>query len=373
MIYLDHAATSWPKPPGVAAAIARCFAELTANPGRSGHGASLDAARTLFEVRSRLAELFGIADSANLVFTRGATEGINLVLKGFLRRGDRVAVSPLEHNAVMRPLTRLAAERDVAVDILPADPAGRIDIAAAAQVNGQARLAVITHGSNVTGLVQDIEAVAAALPDTPILLDAAQTAGVVPIDVAASGIAFMACSAHKGLLGPTGVGVAYLSPEHDVAPLVEGGTGSRSESIEQPAVRPDRYEAGTLNLHGIAGLKGALDHLDEHGLLGDHKRRLTRLLVDGIAEVPGVRIVSPADGSALLASITIDGLPPDRVATMLEQDHGILCRPGLHCAPAAHGHLGTLPQGTVRLSPGFGNTAEDIAAAIRAIRQIAAR
>ena len=371
-IYLDHAATSWPKPPEVAAELSRVLASVAANPGRSGHTAALEAARLVFEVRCRLAALFGVGDPANLVFTRGATEGLNLVLKGFLRPGDRVAVSPLEHNAAMRPLTRLAAERGIAIETLPSDSAGRIDPAAAARLNGRARLAVVAHGSNVTGLVQDVGALAAAMPDTPLLLDAAQTAGVVPLDVEANGIAFLACSAHKGLLGPTGVGVLYLSPEHEVAPLIEGGTGSRSESIEQPTARPDRYEAGTVNLHGIAGLKGALDHIERHGLLGHLKRRLASRLIDGLADVPGVRVHAPADGSALLASFTLDGLPPDRVALALEREHGILSRPGLHCAPTAHAHLGTMPQGTVRLSPGHGNTEGDVDAAIRAVRAIAA-
>ena len=371
-IYLDHAATSWPKPPAVEAEMVRCLRELTANPGRSGHQPALDAARVLFDVRSRLARLFGAPDPARVVFTRGATEGVNLVLKGFLRQGDRVAVSPLEHNAAMRPLTRLARERGIAVDTLPADPLGRIDIEALEGLGGRYRLVAVAHGSNVNGLVQDIGAIAAALPDTPILLDAAQTAGVVPIDVAADRIAFLACSAHKGLLGPTGVGVCILSPDLEVEPLIEGGTGSRSESVEQPGFAPDRYEAGTLNLHGIAGLGGSLAHIEAHGLLGDHKRRLTTRLIDGLREVPGVRLASPADGTALLAGFTLEGLPPDRVALALERDHGILCRPGLHCAPAAHRHLGTLPQGVVRLSPGFGNTHDEIDHAVRAVHAVAA-
>ena len=370
-IYLDHAATSWPKPPAVEEEVVRRLRGMMANVGRSSHGADLRSARLLFDVRSRLARLFGAADPAHVVFTRGATEGINLVLKGLLRQGDRVAVSPLEHNAVMRPLTRLARERGIEVEALPADPMGRIDVEAAASLDGRFRIAAIAHGSNVDGLVQDVRALARAMPDTPILLDAAQTAGVVPIDLAADRIAFMACSAHKGLLGPTGVGVLCLSPDHDVAPLIEGGTGSQSEETAQPTFPPDRYEAGTLNIHGIAGLRGALGHIEAHGLLADHKHRLVSRLLDGLRDAPGIRILAPTDGSALLVSITLAGQPPDRVARALERDHGILCRPGLHCAPAAHRHLGTLPQGTVRLAPGFGNTDADIDAAIRAVHAIA--
>jgi len=372
IIYLDHAATSWPKPPDVEAHMLRCLRELFANAGRSAHHAALESARLLFGVRTRLATLFGAPNPAHVVFTRGATESINLVLKGFLRQGDRVAVSPLEHNAVMRPLARLTREHGIVVDTLPADPLGRVDVGSLAGLDGRYRLVVVAHGSNVNGLVQDIGAIARALPTTPILLDAAQTAGVVPINVAADRIAFLACSAHKGLLGPTGVGVCILSPDLEVEPLIEGGTGSRSESVEQPGFAPDRYEAGTLNLHGIAGLGGSLAHIEAHGLLGDHKRRLTTRLIDGLREVPGVRLASPADGTALLAGFTLEGLPPDRVALALERDHGILCRPGLHCAPAAHRHLGTLPQGVVRLSPGFGNTHDEIDHAVRAVHAVAA-
>ncbi len=373
IIYLDHAATSWPKPDAVGGEIARLLREVAANPGRSGHRASLESARLIFEARARLARLLGVSDPANLVFTRGATEGINLVLKGFLRPGDRVGISPLEHNSVMRPLMRLARERGVVVETLPADGEGRIDVDAASRLAGRLRLAAVAHVSNVNGLEQDVRGLARALPGTAILSDAAQSAGVVPIAIEADGIAFLACSAHKGLLGPTGLGACYLAPEHDVAPLVEGGTGSHSESVEHPAFRPDRYEAGTPNLHGIAGLRGALGHIEANGVLGAHKRRLTSLLIAGLREIRGLRLYCPLDGSALLLSFTLDGVPADRVASALEADHGILCRPGLHCAPSAHRHLGTLPWGTVRLSPGFGNTPEEMERAVRAVHAVAAR
>ncbi|MFW6161268.1 MAG: aminotransferase class V-fold PLP-dependent enzyme [Planctomycetota bacterium] len=370
-IYLDHAATSWPKPAAVEEEVVRRLREVTANVGRSSHGADLRSARLLFDVRSRLARLFGAWEPARVVFTRGATEGLNLVLKGFLRQGDRAAVSPLEHNAVMRPLSRLVRERGIEVETLPADPLGRIDLEAAAKLDGRYRLAAVAHGSNVNGVVQDIRALAQAMPSTPLLLDAAQTAGVVPIDLAAASVAFMACSAHKGLLAPTGLGVLCLSPDHEVEPLMEGGTGSQSEATEQPIFPPDRYEAGTLPVHAIAGLRGALGHIEAHGLLGDRKRRLVTRLLDGLREAPGIRLIAPTDGTALLLSFTLEGLPPDRVARTLEREHGILCRPGLHCSPAAHRHLGTLPQGTVRLAPGFGNTEADIDAAVRAVHAVA--
>ena len=363
VIYLDHAATSWPKAPGVGEAMARlCSSDLLANPGRSGYRASLDAARLVFETRCRLARLLGIHDPANLVFTRGATEGLNLVLKGVLREGDRVAVSPLEHNSVMRPLNRLARERGVAVETLPADDQGRIDLEATRKLRGRYRLVVVAHGANVNGVVQDLAALKEALPETPIVADAAQTAGILPIDVGKMGISALAFSAHKGLLGPTGLGGCYLA---------EGGTGSRSEATEQPDFRPDRYEAGTLNLHGIAGLAAALDHIESNGLLAEKKRRLTAILIEGLSGLPRVRVLAPTDGSALLLSFTIEGVPPDRVAVALERDHGILSRAGLQCAPAAHRYLATFPQGTARLSPGYLNTEEEMEAAVRAVHSIA--
>ena len=372
-IYLDHGATSWPKPPQVRAHVLNFLDNLAANAGRSGHGASLQSARMVFDVREWAAELLGVPDSRDLVFTRGTTEGINLVFKGFLEPGDLVLVSPLEHNAVMRPLTHLSGDRGIRIDVLPADPFGRVDAARAGSAFADERPALIalTQVSNVNGVTQDVPALRRAFPDTPILCDAAQAAGVLPIDVAAQGIDFLACSAHKGLLAPTGVGLCYLKPDHDVTPLIQGGTGSRSESIAHPSERPDRYEGGTLNLHGIAGLQGGLVHLREHGLAGEHKQRLTTLLLEGLGDLPRARLHSPRDGTALLVAFTLEGMTPSEISLRLEEQHGILSRPGLQCAPAAHQHLGTFPEGTVRLAPGFGNTEQHIHRAIEAVRDIA--
>ena len=373
VIYLDHGATSWPKPEGVLDGIRDFMGGVAANAGRSGHKASVESARMVYRVRSKLAGLFGIPNPENLIFTSGTTEGLNLVLKGFLDDGDRVLISPMEHNSAMRPLERLKADRNVSCEILPADPYGRIDIEAASEFakKGPWKLICIAHGSNVNGVVQDIDSLKEVLPDVPFLVDAAQTAGVVPIDVDESGIEFLAFSGHKGLLGPMGTGGCYISPEYKIPPLIDGGTGSKSESIEQPTFRPDCYESGTSNLHGIAGLRGSLDHIESNGLGGERKRKLTNLLIRGIKDIPNVRLHSPDDGSALMASITLDGLYPDEVAIALESEYGILCRPGLHCSPMAHKHLGTFPDGAVRLAPGFGNTEEDIEIAIKAVKEIA--
>ena len=373
-VYLDHAATSWPKPDLVPRRLAGCFTSVFANAGRSGHAASVRLAELVFDTREALATMLGAERSENLVFTSGATEGINLVLKGFLRPGDLVYVSPMEHNSVLRPLSGLSRTRGIRIETLPADEFGRVDWDAARRLGQRERprLVVLCHASNVNGAVQDLPAARVALPDSAILVDAAQTAGVLNLDVSTDRIDFLACSAHKGLLGLTGVGACFLSAEYDIAPLLEGGTGSRSADTEHPHVRPDRYEAGTQNLHGIAALSGALEHIASTGLGGGHKRALTSILIEGLREIPGVHLHSPADGSALMAALTIDGLSPDRVASRLEREFGILCRPGLQCAPAAHRHLGTYPEGTTRLSPGFGNTPRQMHHAVAAVRQISA-
>jgi cysteine desulfurase family protein len=372
LIYLDHAATSWPKPDEVREQITRALTDCAANAGRSGHRASVASARLVFDCRRRLAELFGVSQWENVVFTRGCTEGLNLVIKGLLKPGDMVAVSPVEHNSVMRPLMRLVHERGISLQTLPADPFGRIDIEAARRVARTERLALlaVVHASNVNGAVQDLVGLREAFPETPMLVDAAQTAGVLPISIEQPRIDFLACSVHKGLLGPTGVGACYLAADHQVLPLQEGGTGSRSESLDHPDFRPDRYEAGTLNLHGIAGTYGALLGVKQRGLLGDHKRILTKMLIDGLDKIPKVIVHSPKDGSALCVSFTASGPKPEEVAARLEDGYGVLCRPGLQCAPAAHRHLGTFPVGTVRLSPGWRNTPQQVEVVLRAVHEI---
>ena len=373
VVYLDHAATSWPKPAIVCEEVVRALTHLTANAGRSGHAPAVAAARMVFETREKWAALLGAPRSEDIAFVRGCTEGLNLVLQGFLQPGGTVAVSPLEHNSVMRPLMHLAQRQGIRVETLPADPLGRIDVDASRRLARAKPLAlvVVAHASNVNGVVQDLRGLSDLFRPTPILVDAAQTAGVLPIDVQRDAISFLACSSHKGLLGPTGLGVCYLAPEHEVVPLLQGGTGSRSESLEHPTFRPDRYEAGTLNLLGIAGTRGALQFLEERGLLGAEKQRLTQALVEGIRSIPGVCLQTPSDGTALCVSLTISGLRPDEIASQLEERFGVLCRPGLQCAPAAHRHLRTFPLGTVRLSPGWSNTLEEIDTAIRAVHAVA--
>lgn len=374
MIYLDHAATSWPKAPQVAEAVAGALADFFPNAGRSGYQASADTARRVYQARAAAAALLGGVNPQDIAFTRGATEGLNLVLRGFVQPGQRVGVSPLEHNAVMRPLASLARQRHVTIETLPADAFGRLDLAAVERRCRQEPfdLIVVAHASNVNGVVQDLAGLRSVVGETPILVDAAQTAGVLDLDCVGNQLDFLATSAHKGLLAPTGLGLAYIAPRHDLPPLIEGGTGSQSESFEHPAFRPDRYEAGTLNLHGIVGLNAALATLPQRGLHGQHLRQMTSILLEQLSSVRGIRLHTPADGTALCLAMSLDGWWPEEVARKLEIDHDILCRPGLHCAPAAHRHLGTLSHGTLRLSPGWNSTADEMQAVVRAIEHIAA-
>lgn len=372
-VYLDHAATSWPKPREVVERTVESLTRVTANAGRSGHRPSIDSARLVFSFRNAVAKLLGIDDAENVAVVRGCTEGLNLVLRGWLKPGDRVLVSPMEHNAVMRPLASLAGKLQLQIDTLPADRWGRIQTQEARDMaKGRTpSLLVVQHGSNVNGVVQDVAALRSALPEIPILLDAAQTAGVLPLDVDKWQIDFVSASMHKGLLGPTGVGFCYIAARRDVAPLIEGGTGSRSESFAHPAFRPDCFESGTLNLHGIAGSLGAMEGIEERGLLGEHKQDLCNRLIRGIRAIPRATLQTPDDGTALCVSISIDGMQPDELAMRLEREFGILSRPGLHCAPAAHRHLDTFPTGTLRLSPGWGTTREQIDFTLDSIGKLA--
>ncbi|HQH29024.1 MAG TPA: aminotransferase class V-fold PLP-dependent enzyme, partial [Oligoflexia bacterium] len=289
-IYLDHAATSWPKPPELSASFAAACVNLTANSGRSGYRESVESARVIFDAREALCAILGVADSENIIFTRGCTEGLNLILRGLLKPGDRVGVSPLEHNSVMRPLRRLVQERNIIAETLPAGLDGQLDFGLCRKIVQERRfnLICVAHASNVNGVIQDLTALRAVFAEVPLLVDAAQTAGVLPLNIEQEEIDFLCCSAHKGLLGPTGVGIAYLSPLYELAPLYDGGTGSHSESYEQPLFRPDRYESGTMNIHGIAAFQGVLSGFAERGLLGEKTLRLTQTLIEELSKLPTI-------------------------------------------------------------------------------------
>ncbi len=369
-IYLDHAATSFPKPKGVIKEVAWALEVLT-SPGRGHSRGALQAAATLESARNKAARFFGVADPTRLVFTKSATESLNVVLKGFLKRGDRVVTTSMEHNAVARPLSRLAATRDVQVIRVPCCADGSLDEDAFRRaLNPPPSLAVLVHASNVNGaLVTGSEVLALCRAHgVPVLLDAAQTAGLLPIDVTEHDLGMLACSGHKGLLGPPGVGLLYLRPDVEVEPLIDGGTGSRSEEWVQPRHMPDCFESGTPNVPGIAGVCAGLEHLASIGgdAVGARELDLARYAAENLEGIPGVRVYRPAVRGGNAVSFTVKGMSPVDVAMILTAS-GIAVRAGLHCAPWAHQTLGTYPEGTVRLSPGWCTTQADVDAALRAV------
>lgn len=363
-LYLDNAAASWPKPSSVRAAVERALTEMGGSPGRGSHRMARKASAFVAHVREKVAELLGIADPSLVTFTGNATEGLNLVLKGWVRPGDRVLISPLEHNSVVRPLERLSA-RSVQVDVMASRPGGRIDLEGlAVQLGAKPRLAVVNHASNVNGALQPVSDIARLCREkgVPLLLDAAQSAGLQSIDAEAWQLGMLACSGHKGLLGPPGVGIVYVRSDLDVLPLLEGGTGSRSEEAVQPLLRPDRYESGTINLPGIAGLLAGIEFLKEQGIESvlSHELALAQRLEAGLTGLSGVRVCVPEVRGTGTVSFVVAGIDAADIAFLLDEAFDIAVRSGLHCAPAAHRTLSTFPEGTVRVSPGFATTEKDI-------------
>jgi len=380
MIYLDNAATSWPKPPEVNQAMHRVLETAGGNPGRSGHRLSVAAARVIYDCRENLAAFFNLADPLRLIFTPNATFSLNLVLNGFLHAGDRVVTTAMEHNAVMRPLRHLE-QIGVEVVVAPCSPGGLIDEERFAQlIKSPTRLVVINHASNVTGTLAPLSRLTdlAHQKGALVLVDASQSAGLIPLDMAAAGIDFLAFTGHKELLGPTGTGGLAISPSVDISavdPLVRGGTGSRSESEFQPDDLPDKYESGTANLIGLAGLDAALDWIRQKSpeAIRQHAIKMKPLLLEGLSVIPGVTLYGPLDPnlSVSIVSFTITGKSVSEIGWRLDEDFAILTRVGLHCAPAAHQTIGTFPEGTVRLSPGIFTTAEEISRVLSAVQEVA--
>ena len=380
MIYLDNAATSWPKPPEVLRAMSDFLELAGGNPGRSGHRLSVAAGRIIFDARQAVADLFNVADPLRVIFTPNATHALNLALRGLLRPGDRAVCSGIEHNAVMRPL-RALERQGVQLTVVPCAPDGSLEPAelARAVVPGT-RLVILAHASNVVGTILPVGAAAAIAHSAGALLlvDAAQTAGVLPIDMPALGIDLLAFTGHKGLLGPPGTGGLVLGQSVDIAglePLVRGGTGSQSQRQEQPDDLPDKYESGTPNGVGIAGLAAGIRFLAQRGVesVRADELALARVLIEGLTAIPSVTVYGPADldQRTAVVSFTIVGRRVSEIGQRLDDEFDILCRVGLHCAPAAHRTMNTFPEGTVRLAPGRFTTLEEIRRTVEVVREIA--
>jgi cysteine desulfurase family protein len=341
---------------------------------------SVDAGRCVIDAREALAELFGISNPLRIVFTGNATEALNIAIFGFLAAGDHVITSGMEHNSVMRPL-RALEQQGVDVTVIPCSPRGEIDPGDVEKAIGATTRAIyLTHASNVTGTIMPIADVGAIAREKGIMfcVDAAQTAGAVPLDVEDMKVDFFAFTGHKSLFGPQGTGGFYLAREieNHIRPIMMGGTGSRSESEEHPDFLPDKFEAGTVNGIGIAGLAAGvrfiLDREIDH--IRAHEMKLTDMLIRGLDEIPGVIVHGGRDArrQTSAVSFSIDTMSPADISLVLDDEYGILSRPGLQCAPSAHRTIGTFPVGTVRLSPGYFTSEDDITHTLCAVAAIAA-
>jgi len=375
-IFLDNAATSFPKPQSVYQALEETVRRLGISPGRGSYSLALDAGRLVYEVRETLAEFFNIIDPSRVVFCANATEAINLALFGLLQPGDRVVTTTMEHNAVVRPLHALSA-RGVEVVKVPVDAIGQVaskSIREAAIAGGKtARLVVLSHCSNVTGTIQPIEEIGCWCREHGVLfmVDAAQSAGLLPINVQDMGIDLLAAAGHKSLLGPPGTGFLYLAEGLRPTPLIYGGTGGNSDSLQMPENLPERLECGTLNTPALAGLKAGIEFIEDRGReqIRRHKTALLEQFLYGLRKLPGAQIHGPGQAENLggAVSFTLANRDPSEIGFVLDTEYGICVRTGLHCAPEAHRSIGTLPTGTIRVSPGFDNTPSDIDLLLRAL------
>lgn len=376
MIYFDNAATSFPKPDIVYDKIMKVMKEYGANPGRSGHKLSLKVSREIFETRDLISQLFNIEDPMNIVFTFNCTESLNMGIKGVLEPGDHVITTSMEHNSVLRPIKHL--EKDgIESTIVEANKKGLIDpLDIQKAIRPNTKLIVITHISNLTGSIQPIEEIGIIARENNIyyLVDAAQSAGVYNIDVEKMNIDLLAFPGHKELLGPQGTGGLYIREGINIEENFQGGTGSVSDSLEQPEVKPDRYESGTTNAPGIIGLGEGIRYIIDKGIdnIRQYKKELTKYFIEEVIEIDGIKVYGPLDlnKQAAVVSINITDISSSEIAYILDEEYNIAVRSGMHCAPLAHKTIGSFQQGTVRFSFGIFNTYEEIDYAIKSIKEI---
>ena len=377
-IYLDNASTTFPKAPNVANAMSDYLTNYGININRGSYALAYDVEDIIYTTRQRLNNVFNSHDPSHVIFTQNVTMSLNMVIKGLLKSGDHVLVSTMEHNAVMRPLTQLL-DNGITFDVIPCDVTGSIKIDAIESLIRPNTVAIIiNHASNVCGTIQPIQSIGALCKahNLHFIVDAAQTAGVIPINVKACHIDALCFTGHKGLLGPQGIGGIILTKEiaQTLTPLIAGGTGSFSHLETMPTHMPDAFEAGTLNLPGIIGLNEGLSYIEAVGMknIHNHELALTKTFLECLRSITGINIIGKQDiqDRTAVVSITIDGMDPASIAYELESTYHIMTRVGLHCAPRAHQTLGTYPEGTVRFSFGYANTMEDIETALSALHKI---
>jgi len=376
VLYFDNAATSWPKPDNFIDSIKEFINNSGGNPGRSAHRMSIAAVRIVEGCRDKIAELFNISDTSRIVFSKNATESLNLAINGFLSEKDSVLISGMEHNSVVRPLRDLEL-KGLKLRICPCNSKGILYLEEMEKIlkRNKAKLAIICHASNVTGTIQDLKKISDLCKNynTRVLVDASQSAGLVDIDVKNLGIDMLAFTGHKSLLGPQGTGGLYISEDIEISPLIRGGTGSKSDSEYQPDFLPDKFESGTINAMGICALSSSLDYIMHNkDIIYKNEKDLTEFFINGIADNKYIELYGPMDieNRTSVISFNIKNLECSEAARILDFEYGVLARPGLHCAPLAHKTIGTFPTGALRFSFGSFNTLEQIKYAVSVIEDI---
>lgn len=376
MIYLDNSATSFPKPESVIRAVNDSMRYFSANPGRSGHRMSINTAKKVFECRKVVCNFFNLNDESKVIFTSGCTHSLNTVIKGILKPNDHCVISCFEHNSVLRPLEKLK-EKNISYSIAsvyPDDNDKTVDSFRKC-INERTRLVVCTHASNVFGIRLPVERICALAHNygIPFCLDAAQSAGVLPIDIENDGYDFVCCAGHKGLYGPMGIGLLLVNSDILPDSIIEGGTGSESQNLLQPDFTPDKYESGTLNIPGICGLKKGIERVLNKGIdtISQHEMRLIRILYSSLKNIRGIKLYTAKPDIkhfAPVMSFSIENKSSEEIAAKLDKRYGIAVRAGLHCSPLAHKFMNTLDYGTVRISPSMFTTENDIKKLIYAIK-----
>ena len=382
IIYMDNSATSSPKPTSVKEAMIDFMDNSCANPGRSGHRLSADAVRIIYDARESLARLFNVDDPMRVIFTLNATDSLNLAIRGLLQPGDHIVTSAMEHNSVMRPLRELA-QKGVELTVVKGDKYGRITSAdVEKEILPNTKAVIVNHASNVTGVIQPLEEIGKLVRQKELLFiaDCSQSAGAIAIDMKKSYLDILAFTGHKYLFGPQGTGGLVIGKRvnlDDLRPLRSGGTGSRSEDEIQPDFLPDKYESGTPNTVGLAGLNAGVKFILKKGIdkIRSHEMLLTKMLIHGLNEVEGVTVycADTLENQAATISISIKNGDCGEIGFILDDEFDIMSRIGLHCSPAAHKTIGTYPSGTVRISMGYFNTEGDVQKTIAAVKDIAGR
>lgn len=377
MVYLDNAATTSPKPDIVVREVNRALRQYSANPGRGGHAPSIKSAKAVYDVRTLVKDFFQLPSEENVIFTPGCTHSLNMVMRGVLHKGDHVVISSMEHNAVLRPLHRLHERKMIdytVADVTVGDDEATINAFRNA-VNERTRMIICTHASNVFGIRLPVERLCALAHSYGVLfcLDAAQTAGVLELNLAENGYDFVCCAGHKGLYAPTGIGLLLLGNHELIEPLILGGTGSNSANAQMPDYYPDRLESGTLNIPGICGLGGGIRFVSSRGTdkIAGHEMRLVRKLYRELSKLNKVELYTPEPDltfSVPVLSFNVKDTDSETVAAYLNDRYGIATRAGLHCAPLAHQSMGTLERGTVRIAPSVFSTEKDIQILVNALK-----